>query len=263
MDNTTNTEAPAPIVAAPVKKPSCKGKVTVAAIIAALVGGGIASGVFLTINAIKGQSDYRGEVVSSSSTLENVAIKPFKDENGNEEINKGIILDARLTAELAYKTNRIIAGSASSERTISNMDTTGTMADYVNLSDDNKTQIVMRKVDWNTAGVHKKYAELPDNSEVKANKDIASLYADGATVIYIDDNIKSDYKYLFDSELTAHPDVDDSFAVGACFLQWDDKNNFYYNATQCGGATSIGHSLYQYKYELDGDKAYVYLAIVS
>ncbi|MBR5418951.1 hypothetical protein IK110_01750 [Candidatus Saccharibacteria bacterium] len=269
MDNYSfdgeNSAAASPAAASSTPKKQ-GGKILLASFIALLAGGAIASAIFLTINNFGGQKGDKSADNCERNTLENIAIQPAKDDNGNEISGKGTILDARLTAELAYKTNRVLANKATSERNVF-MDSTGKMADYVNLSDDMKTQIVMQQVDVREA-TKKKVGDLPEDSD--ARKDYKTIYNSDKKytdaeigVVNINDAIKSDYKYLFDGEIKSYPDIYDSFSVQACFLNWDSTQKFYYTASQCGGGTSISHSLFQYKYLLDGEKAYVYVAIGS
>jgi hypothetical protein len=268
MDNYSfdgDNSAAASQAAAPAAPKKQGGKIIIASFVALLVGGAIASAIFLTINNMNGQKGDKVAANCDRNSLDTIAIQPAKDDNGNEIANKGTILDARLTAELAYKTNRILANTPTSERNV-RMDTTGKMSDYTNLSDDMKMQLVMQQVDVRTA-TKKEVGEFPENSDIR--KRYAEIYKNTDTeysvievgVIYVDDAIKSDYKYLFNGEPKTYPDIYDSFNIQTCNLEWDNVQKIYYTATQCGGGTSIGHSLFQYKYLLDGEKAYVYVAI--
>ena len=268
MDNYSfdgdNSAAASP-AAAPAAPKKQGGKIIIASFVALLVGGAIASAIFLTINNMNGQKGDKVAANCDRNSLDTIAIQPVKDDNGNEIANKGTILDARLTAELAYKTNRILANTPTSERNV-RMDTTGKMSDYTSLSDDMKMQLVMQQVDVREA-TKKKIGDLPKESDARKTYEkvfgssSADLLSHEVGIIYVGDAIKSDYKYLFDGEPKTNPDIYDSFNIQTCHLEWDSVQKFYYTATQCGGGTSIGHSLFQYKYLLDGEKAYVYVAI--
>jgi hypothetical protein len=264
-DNTSNpATTSSPVVAQePAKKKG--GKTALIAIIALLVGGAIASGVFVAIKFLNNDPKNNQTANCDKNTIDNIEIEPIKDDDGNNVPDKGIILDARLTAELAYKTNRILANTPSSERAVT-MDTTGDFKDYQNLSDQMRADIILgnktNPVARLDGGKEMNVSDLPDSF-----KDKSALIKDGfkkVDIIEIDNMVKSEYKYLFDKEFTNFPDtITSDFSTDSCGATYSKDGGYYVIFSQCGGGTSIGHSSYQYKYELDGDKAYVYLAIMS
>ncbi len=220
---------------APAKSSKQGGKILATAIIALLVGGAIASAIFLTINNLNGQ----------------------KSDTGKEIANNGVVLDARLTAELAYKTNRILAHRPSSERGLYDIDTTGEFQDYANLSNQMRADAVIRG--YESEEIDSK--DLPDSYDGKkfrVENGFKKSY-----IIRVNEKVKSDYKYLFGKEFTVFPKSVPHDYVSGCPADYLSDESYYVMGIQCGGTTTTSYSTYQYKYELDGDKAYVYLAVMA
>jgi hypothetical protein len=257
FNDTAPTESP---TVAPKSNKKQGGKIALFTIIALLVGGGIASAIFVAVGYLN-QGNHDNRVANcDKNEIENIAVEPVKDDDGNEIAGKSTILDARLTAELAYKTNRIIANIPSSERSPS-MDTTGSFDDYINLSDQMRADLVIGSKIFDDSTMETIPAtSLPDSYEYK---ETALNYGD-VNIIRIDDSMKSEYKYLFDKELTSIPDsVISDFNTRSCSASYLKEVSYYVVALGCGGGTDIGHSMYQYKYELEGEKAYVYFAVMA
>lgn len=243
MDNFSfggdNSAAAGP-AAAPAMPKKQGGKILITAIVALLVGAAIASAIFITINNL----NKNGGAANSG------------------DAKKGTTLDARLTAELAYKTNRIIANTPSAGRSVRDVDTTGQFDDYVNLSNQMRADIVVgSRMYVSEEGEEIDTANLSDSYKDKKwriNNGFKKSF-----IVRIDDKVKSDYKYLFGEEFTNFPETVSSDYVTGCPATYVSDGPYYVASVQCGGATDIIHSLYQYKYELDGDKAYVYFAMMA
>ena len=243
MDNYSfdgNDSAATSPAVAPMTSNKQGGRIIIAAIIALLVGAAIASAIFITIN----NSNKNGGNTANNSSAE-----------------KNTTLDARLTAELAYKTNRIIVNTASSERAPNAKASTGRFEDYVNLDDQMRADIVISGWIFNNAFAIEeiKPASLPDSFEKKQQ----NLNYNYLWIVRIDDYVKSEYRYLFGKEFTNFPAVVASnLNTQSCPATYVEEASYYVLLEgQCGHVS--GQRLYQYKYELDDDKAYVYFGMMA
>ncbi len=258
MDNSSLNNT-APNEYTPAKPNKQGGKILATAVIALIIGGAIASAIFIAINNLN-----KGSEVSNcdENKQEKISIEPAKDESGKEIAGKGIILDARLTAELAYKTNRVIANVPSSEKS-PRVDTTGNFSDYASLSDDMRASIVLSgKLLDNEVVEEIDTAKLPDSFSEKQ-----SLIENGfkkSRIVRISSAIKDEYRYLFGKEFTHFADnVTSDFNTQSCPASYVSDAAYYVLAAQCGGMSTVRHYIYQYKYELDNDKAYVYFGMMA
>jgi hypothetical protein len=143
------------------------------------------------------------------------------------------------------------------------MDTTGTFNDYANLSDQMRADIVIGSKIFENNPIAEKVSasDLPDSYTGKQaiTRDYGYAY-----IIRVDEGIKSEYKYLFDKELTNLPDqVSSDFVTNSCGANYAKDASYYVRWMGCGGGSDTSHSMYQYKYELEGEKAYVYFAVMA
>lgn len=259
MDNMNSGAAmAAPSMAAKANKKQGT-RILIASFVALLVGAAATAAVFVAINKASGDNKDDKVANCDSDKKEPIAITPEKDKDGNEIADKGIISDAKLINRLAYKTNRIVSGVASSERSIHGADTGGNIDALKQLSDERKVQIIFTKYfddDYEMIDIN----QLPDDYADKQ-----ALKADGYTTVAVSritDTIKSDYRDLFGSDFDNRPEtIISDFLTQSCGATYNKKNDYYVHYVGCGGANSIAYNSYQYKYELDGDKAYVYLAL--
>ena len=239
MDNMNDNNAP---VTQGNKKQSSK--ILIASVVALLVGAAAASAVFIGIN---GGLDF-GKKNTTSNNAETA--KPVEDDS---------VLSQSLIHELAYKTNRIFAISSSAGRYVDSVDTTGDMDDYKKLPDELKATIVIRNAIRDGRTEMMNVSDLGD-SEIKTILQETGLTT--VPVTKVDDDIKADYKNLFGADFTNQADSSVSlWADGSwsgCAI--GSVDGVYVQYAPCGGYNPGHVNIYQYKYEVDGGKVYVYFA---
>lgn len=247
MDNSSfNGVESAPVmqpVVAPVKPKKQGGKILAIVIISIIFGALATSAVFVTLGAFKG--DKKSNNGSSSTAA---------------ETQDGEIKDAKLIAELTYKTNRILGNNPSVEQTVL-LNSYGQIAPYQNLSDKDKVMIVLAAKDYNNLR-EVPVSELPDSFEMKKSHFVRNGI-DTASVIDVDEKLESDYQMLFGDSDPVWVNQTNGSTNGCPRFNYVPEKKYYVFSGQCGGVYPWAYYSSQYKYTREGDKAYVYLKPVS
>ncbi len=267
MDNLENMnveQAPeqpiAPVVgAAPAPKKKQGGKIAIIALLCLLVGAAGASAVFVGLN---GGLDFSKKTSSNSGgDSGNNTEKPDQPEGPTEETE---ISDKELESIVAARTNRVMAGRNTDEKSIDVIFDTK-LSTYKEATKETKSRIALAWFYYHSIG-DIPIDEIPDSVMSKQTKEQALksgiVTRPGFKVDYA---VKSYYKELFGEDMTVFPDeIEDSYILidlRSCGLTYAASIESYVNTSLgCGGTGIQRPVIYHYKYTERGDETYAYIA---